>query len=127
MATIKDRIDIFTAHVEAFKEVADQYDPELPSEPTTTNETVDTEDPIENLLASAVAQKYPGVQISRQSTGLYSIQGKSVTVVAEGDNNDQLKVLVDSSWFSFDDYMTSVSGKMEKFEGEIDDKVVVEG
>ena len=55
MATIKDRIDIFTAHVEAFKEIADQYDPELPSEPTTTNETVDTEDPIENLLASAVA------------------------------------------------------------------------
>jgi len=57
---------------------------------------------------------------------LYTIQGKSVTVAAEGDNNDQLKVRVGSSWFSFDDYMTSVKSKMDRDEDEVDDEAATD-
>ena len=41
----------------------------------------------------------------RQTAGLYFIEGKSVSIAAEGENNDQLKVRVGSSWFAFADYM----------------------
>lgn len=56
----------------------------------------------------------------RQTAGLYFIEGKSVSLAAEGENNDQLKVRVGSSWFAFADYMSQVKSKKER-EGEDDD------
>ena len=50
----------------------------------------------------------------RQTAGLYFIEGKSVSLAAEGENNDQLKVRVGSSWFAFADYMSQVKSKKER-------------
>jgi len=37
---------------------------------------------------AAVTPKFAGVTIMRQTAGLYLINGKSVTVAAEGENKD---------------------------------------
>ena len=67
-----------------------------------------------------MTQQFAGIQIMRQTAGLYFIEGKSVSIAAEGENNDQLKVRVGSSWFAFADYMAQVKSKKER-EGEEDD------
>ena len=64
------------------------------------------EDPIDVLVAAAMTEKFSGVTINRQACGLYLIQGKSVTLQADGEYQDQLKARVGSSWLDFTDYMT---------------------
>ena len=39
-----------------------------------------------------MVDKFAGVSISRISDGIYLIQGNQVTMQADGENNDQLKV-----------------------------------
>ena len=39
-----------------------------------------------------------------------------MNLAAEGENNDQLKVRVGSSWFAFADYMSQVKSKLEREE-----------
>ena len=114
MATIKDKLEIFTSQIEAFQEVTEEQLTQAATDIKVIYEPVDSDDPIEQLLSVAIDQQHAGIEITRQTAGLYMIQGKSVTMAADGENNDQLKVRVGSTWFAFADYMAQVKAKMER-------------
>ena len=61
-----------------------------------------------------MVDRFAGVSISRISAGIYLIQGNQVTMQADGDNNDQLKVRQGSSWLDFADYMAQVKARMDR-------------
>ena len=62
--------------------------------------------------------RFAGITISRQAPSLYLIQDKSVTLSLEGENGDQLKVRIGSSWLDFTDYMSQVKARIEREEAE---------
>ena len=121
MQTIKDKIDIFSNQVEGFTEQADMEEAE--ETPTVSLYTVvDQEDPIDVLVGAAVTERFANVTISRQTPGIYVIAGKQVTLEAQGEENDQLKVRVGSSWLNFVDYLAQAKARIER-EGEDDGAV----
>ena len=84
---------------------------------------VDQEDPIDVLVAAQLTSKFSGVSISRQTPGLYLIENKSVTLKLEGENQDQLKARVGSSFINFTDYMTQVKSRVAQEEDDSADVV----
>ena len=84
---------------------------------------VDQEDPIDVLVAAQLTSKFAGVSISRQTPGLYLIENKSVTLKLEGENQDQLKARVGSSFINFTDYMTQVKSRVAQDEEDSADVV----
>lgn len=49
---------------------------------------VDEEDPIDVMVGKAMVAKFTGVTVNRQAPGMYLINGKSLTLALDGEQQD---------------------------------------
>ena len=89
MATIKDKISIYSSQTENIMEMMEPVEEVKVETETATVYTVeDAEDPIDVLVGAAMTERFAAVSIRRQAPGQYLIENKQVTIEAQGEQND---------------------------------------